>query len=222
MEGSSKRGVLFANGELTAPDIISEHIKHDDFLIAVDGGLAHLITLNLKPDLIIGDLDSADPSQVAKFRTSGVPIRQFPTQKDETDLELAIAAALDMGITSLRLIAALGGRLDQTLANIFLMTQPNLKECDLRLIDHHQEVFVIHEEALLQGESGQRVSLLPLNGPAVGVRTKGLVYPLNEETLYPYESRGISNRMETNHAEVSLKNGQLLCIHETKKSEQKE
>jgi thiamine pyrophosphokinase len=222
MENKPERGILFANGEMVNPDIISDYVRPGDFLIAVDGGLKHLTALNLQPDLIIGDLDSADSAAVERFKQSGVRVSQFPVEKDETDLELAFTAALEMGLTSLILVAALGGRLDQTLANIFLLTRPQLADCDVRLVDHEQEVFIIRKKAVLQGRKGQRVSLLPLNGTAAGVHTRGLTFPLNNETLFPYESRGISNRMEDSQAEISLEKGTLLCIHEMQPSTIKE
>ncbi len=215
MKNKAERVVLFVNGDLPAADELRAQITHADLLIAVDGGLRHLETLGLTPHLIIGDLDSADPEQVAAHRSQGVEVRTFPADKNETDLELALEAALDFSPATIWVTAALGGRLDQTLANIFLLTRPDLAGRDIRLVDGRTEVFLIRQTAQLQGEIGQRVSLLPLNGPAAGIRTEGLKYPLNGETLYPEKTRGISNRMDSPTATISLHSGILLCIHET-------
>ena len=215
MPTATKKIILFANGELPAPEKISAQIKSDDVLIAVDGGLGHLTRLGLKPHLIIGDLDSASEDEVRRFKNQGVEVRKYPVEKDETDLELALAAALKMKPETIWVVAALGNRLDQTLGNIFLLTRPELVRENIRLVDGAQEVFLIHQSASLSGESGQRVSLLPLNRPAEGVITEGLEYPLNDETLYPDRTRGISNRMTGSKASISIKSGLLLCIHET-------
>jgi thiamine pyrophosphokinase len=112
-------------------------------------------------------------------------------------------------------VAALGGRIDQTLANIFLLTRPDLANYDVHLVDGHAQVFLIRDSAVIPGEIGQRVSLLPLVGPAEGIYTQGLHYPLVNETLYPDKTRGLSNCMISPTVTISLQSGLLLCIHET-------
>ena len=213
MSPQSNRIILFANGELPDPQAILSCLSPEDFLIAVDGGLRHLVALNLAPDLILGDLDSADPEDVQRFESQGVPVRRYPTHKDETDLELALQTAIDLQPSSIRIIAALGGRFDQSLGNIFLLTRPQFSNIDLRLIDGVEEVFLIRDRVTLSGKKGQRVSLLPLLGPVPGVKTIGLAFPLEHETLYPDHTRGISNRMLDSTASVSIASGLLLCIH---------
>lgn len=215
MTHNSKRVVLFVNGDLPEPDKISNLLTEDDTLIAVDGGLRHLESLGLIPNLIIGDLDSVNPEQLQTYRHQGLEIRKFPTDKDETDLELALYAARELDPVSIWVVAALGGRLDQTLANIFLLTDPNLAAYDVRLIDGQTEVFLIRSSGVIHGEVGQRVSLLPLNEPVVGIHTSGLKYPLEDETLYPEKTRGISNIMTSPTATITIHSGLLLCIHET-------
>lgn len=205
---------LFANGPITEPEQIRMQISPEDYLIAVDGGLRHLMSMKLVPDLIIGDLDSANPERVQQFQDQKIEVRKYPEGKDQTDLELAIDAALGKQPKNIRIIGALGGRIDQTLGNIFLLTKPELADVDIRLIDGDQEVFLIQDSARINGEPGQRVSLLPLQGPVKGIRTVGLKYPLNNETLYPDQTRGISNVMEANTAVVKIEQGYLLCIHE--------
>jgi thiamine pyrophosphokinase len=211
----TKKTVLFVNGDLPAPDELRPRLNQEDLLIAVDGGLSHLANLALTPHLIIGDLDSADPDLITKYRSQGVEIRTFPPEKNKTDLELALEAALDLPPKTIWIVAALGGRVDQTLANIFLLARPELADFDVRLMDGRTEIFLIRESATIHGEVGQRVSLLPLNGTVNGIHTTGLKYPLKDETLYPNTTRGISNQMTAQTATLSLHNGSLLCIHDT-------
>lgn len=214
MPSNPKRAILFANGDLPAPERIRTELTADDLLIAVDGGLRHILALGLTPHLIIGDLDSANPQDVQRFEAQGVEVRRFPQEKNETDLELGFLAALETHPAALRVVGALGGRLDQTLGNIFLLTRPQWAELDIRLTDGEQELFLIMGQTSLHGQPGQRVSLLPLFGPVTGVRTEGLAFPLNAETLYPDHTRGISNRMLSTTANVTIETGTLLCIHE--------
>lgn len=218
MTHDNHRIVLFANGDLPLPNHLKAQLEEEDFLIAVDGGLHYLTALNLRPDLIIGDLDSADREEVNRLSAQGIEVRAFPPEKDENDLELALDAALEMNPDVIWVAGALGSQLDQTLGNIFLLTQPELANVDARLVDGTRQVFLIRKSVVIQGAPGQRLSLIPLNGPVTGVRTTGLKYPLEDETLYPDRTRGISNRLTGSSAKVSIKQGELLCIHQISNS----
>jgi thiamine pyrophosphokinase len=214
MNDKRKRVILFANGEFPEPARIIASITPDDFLMAVDGGLRYFTQFNLQPNLIIGDLDSADPQLVVQFKSQGVEVQQYPIEKDETDLEIALQAGLALEPERIWVIAALGNRLDQSLANIFLLTSPNFENRDIRLLDGTQEVFLVRKSTIINGDSGDRLSLLPLNEPVTGIRTTGLNYPLDHETLYPDQSRGISNKLIADKATITIDQGLLLCIHE--------
>ena len=209
----NRRVLLFVNGELPAPEKLRARLSPDDILIAVDGGLRHIVALGLTPALILGDMDSANPQDVQAFEAQGIPVMRYPIEKDETDLELGIAAALEHHPQTIWIVAALGDRLDQTLGNIYLLTRSDLANLDVRLMDGEQEVFLVQGQVTLTGQPGQMVSLLPLMGPVTGVTTGQMAYPLNHETLYPDQTRGISNRMTAAKATVSKDEGILLCIH---------
>lgn len=211
-----RRALIFANGEQFYAQAVQALFRPDDFLVAVDGGLKHLRALNLEPHMLIGDLDSVSPADISGLEARGVRVVKFQVHKDETDLELAVEEALRLGCASLLILGALGGRLDMTLANIFLLSLPGLQGIDARLEDGLEEVFLIRagtEGAIITGRPGERVSLLPFAGLAHGVRTEGLYYPLKGETLYLERTRGISNKMLDAQARVTLESGTLICIH---------
>ncbi len=215
-----RRALIFANGEQIQIEAVRGMILPDDMLVAADGGLKHLRRLGLEPHLVIGDLDSISAEEIERLKAARVRIEQYPIHKDETDLELAITAVLRAGCTRILILGALGGRLDMTLANIFLLGLPELEGVDVRLEDGIEEVFLMRAGSVLveegfpiHGQAGDRVSLLPLGGPAHGIRTRGLAYPLRDESLYPERTRGISNVMEGESAAVSLRSGQLIAIH---------
>lgn len=208
-----QRAILFANGELEETRWLAQFITAEDYLIAVDGGLRHLLRVGRNPHLLIGDLDSVTPAQLEQMKAAGVEIRQYPVEKDETDLELALLAAVKMGLHELVIVAALGGRLDQTLGNLSLLLLPELQELSIRLEDGRQEIFLIRSSATLRGRAGEIVSLIPLWGQVEGVTTEALAYPLRHETLYSERTRGISNVMLDNQANIRIDSGNLLCIH---------
>lgn len=112
---------LVANGKISKPKLLVDKIRAYPYLIAVDGGLNHCHKLGLKPDLIIGDLDSADKKILPLF--DKVEKQVFPADKDKTDLELAIEYALEQGATRITVFAALGNRIDHTLVNIHLLSR---------------------------------------------------------------------------------------------------
>ena len=213
--------ILFANGTFPAAEKFISQIGDSDYLVAVDGGLSHMVQHGLTPNLIIGDLDSANPDDVSRFEAQGVTVRKFSCDKNETDLELALEAALNMHPATIWITGVFGKRLDHTLGNIFLLTRPGLENIDIRLIDGGQEVFLVHRSAIILGVPGQRVSLMPLGGPVDGIQTEGLKYPLVDETLYPEKSRGISNQMTGHSASITTQQGLLICFHELNVNDEK-
>lgn len=212
----SKRALIFINGNLPDLDAVRHILHPDDFMIAADGGTRHLLALDLLPSVVIGDLDSLDPAHRLTLEKNHVEIIQHPRDKDETDLELAINYALDLGYQNIRLVAALGGRLDQTLANLSLLANPSLAELDVRIDDGVEEAFFIRRQAQIHGRAGETVSLIPWGGDVTGIRTEGLRWPLHGETLYAYKTRGISNEILSEEARINIKSGLLLCIHSSK------
>ena len=207
------RIIIFANGEL--PDLTKARslLQKDDYIICADGGTRHAWVLDLRPDLIIGDMDSAERTQLETLKESDVLIEIFPHDKNETDLELAIHRAIERNPAQIIIVAALGGRLDQTLANITLLTAPRLASLDVRLDDGVEEIFLCRDHVQIHGTSGDIVSLIPWQGAVTEVQTKDLKWSLHKETLYPDKTRGISNEMIGDTASVSIGSGLLLVVH---------
>jgi len=215
------RIIILANGEL--PDVPKARslIQNGDYIICADGGTRHAIALGVRPNLIIGDLDSADPAVLQKFRTEGVEIELHPRDKNETDLELTIHRAVERNPNQIIIVAALGGRLDQTLANITLLTDSRLSTLrhgsgqafDIRLDDGVEEIFLCRRQAEVHGRAGDLVSLIPWQGAVSEIQTKDLKWVLHLETLYPDKTRGISNEMISDTASISIGSGLLLVVH---------
>jgi thiamine pyrophosphokinase len=208
-----QRIIIFANGEL--PDLTQARalLRAGDTVICADGGTRHVLALGVRPDLIIGDLDSADAEAIQKFRDDGVIIETHPRDKNETDLELAINRAIVMDPERLVIVAALGGRLDQTLANITLLADPRLSKFHVRLDDGVEEIQLCRDRVDVHGRAGDLVSLIPWQGAVSGIQTDGLRWPLHRETLYPDKTRGISNEMVDDAASVTMESGLLLIVH---------
>ena len=210
---TNRRAIIFANGELPDPKKVAALISAADYLVCADGGLHHLLKVGLQPDLVIGDMDSVSPDELKALAANGVRLVRYPVDKDETDLELALRLVSGEGYHTIRIVAALGGRLDQTLGNIFLLARPELADADIRLEDGQQEVFLIRSLGMVNGQRGDTISLIPLTSQVTGVVTEGLRYPLLDEILYFDRTRGISNVLLGSEAVIRLREGILLCVH---------
>ena len=213
LKDNMPRIVIFANGELPNMEKARALVKADDYIICADGGTHHALALGITPHLLIGDMDSVTKDEVQRLKKADIPIELYPRDKNETDLELALNHALERKPTSMLIIAALGNRLDQTLGNISLLSDSRLATLDCRLDDGSEEVLFCRNSCRVEGRRGDVVSLIPWNGAVEGIRTNGLRWPLNNETLYLDKTRGISNEMLEAVAEVSIEVGLLLIIH---------
>lgn len=213
------RVVIFANGEIPNPEAARALLHEGDYLLAADGGANHLFRMDILPNIVVGDLDSIDEDVLSELTASEVEIVQYPENKDETDLELAIRTSIEIGATSILIVGALGGRLDQTLASLTLLSDPMLANYQICLDDGEQVAFFCREPAIqrehveIQGRSGDTVSLIPWGGMVEGVTTKGLKWTLYGESLYPGKTRGISNVMVDDTASIEIRSGLLLVIH---------
>jgi len=206
------RCIIFANGTLPDLDSARRLLRPDDFILAADGGTRHALTLGRTPSIIIGDLDSAT-FDLRPLTEAGTKIIQHPRDKDETDLELALNYAIEHGFREIVIVAALGDRLDQTLGNLSLLTDPRLSTFDLRLADGVESASFCRAAAQVEGRSGDLVSLIPWGGDVRVVRTEGLRWPLSNETLYAHKTRGISNEMTGSAVRVEIESGLLLIVH---------
>ena len=209
------RIIIFANGNLPNLEKARQLIRPDDFILCADGGTRHALALGLTPNVVIGDLDSVTEEERRKMKEIGVEVMEYSRDKNETDLELAINHALTLNPSQILILAALGGRMDQTLANIALLSDLRLSTFDVRLTDGVEEIFFCRDQAEVEGRSGDIVSLLSWQGEVTGVFTENLRWHLHYETLYPDKTRVISNEMTSDVATVSITSGLLLITHIT-------
>ena len=207
------RAVIIAGGALPHADIDRARIRPDDLILAADGGGRHCLALGLRPAAVIGDFDSLEPPDVLALEASGADLVRHPPRKEQTDLELAVRYALERGATEIVILAGLGARWDQSIANLLLAGAPGLEGIRLEIVDGPQEIYPLHagDSLELRGRPGDVVSLIPLSGDARGVTTAGLEYPLHDGTLPFGSTLGISNSLTAPMARVTLKDGLLLC-----------
>ena len=184
-----------------------------ELIVAADGAAAQLAAAGLRPHLLVGDLDSISAELRSALEAVDVPIERHPRDKDRTDAELAIVAAVRRGADAVSVVGAFGGaRIDHEVGNLFLLALAEFAAVDLRLEMEDAAVRRVAGPGVLtiDGAAGDHVTLAPLSELARGVRTDGLRYPLRGEDLVRGSSRGVSNELIGERAHIELRDGLLL------------
>jgi thiamine pyrophosphokinase len=209
------RAVIFANGVFNEDQMIRDSIHPDDTLIAADGGAQHCLTLGLSPSVVIGDLDSLSDEHRKSLQAGGTQFIIHPNLKDQTDLELALDYAVKLGAKEIVLIGFLGGRLDQTIANLLLLTRSEWSQVHFSLINQGETGRLIRsgETLTILGEPGDVVSLIPFSPFVDGITTNGLRWSLDQAKLEFGSTLGISNELRDQTARIQVGSGDLLIVH---------
>jgi thiamine pyrophosphokinase len=184
----------------------------DPLVIAADSGLEHALTLGLDVERVVGDMDSVDPAALAAAGARGVAVDRHPAAKDATDLDLALDAALAESPARVVVVTGAGDRLDHALAVALAVSAPGRGPVPAEAWVGPARLWVVRDEAVLEGRPGDLVSLLPVHGPARGVTTDGLLYPLRDEDLAAGTSRGVSNEWVKAEAAVRVRGGILVAV----------
>lgn len=207
-----KTACIFLNGKYAKREPLISLAGKNPLVIGADGGTCYLADLGLKPHIIIGDMDSLPKADLDRFSTRGAQIVRHPPEKDETDFELALDQAIIIGCSEILVFGALGGRSDHMLTNL-LLPLAYMDKAEIRLLHGTEEITYIKSQATIHGKAGDTVSLIPVFNDALGVKTTGLRYPLNFETLSLGRSRGVSNELTGDSATITITSGILLCDH---------
>jgi thiamine pyrophosphokinase len=188
-------------------------LPHDPIIvIAADGGLVEATRLGLAVDLLVGDLDSAPAEAVAGFEAGGGRVDRYPVDKDASDLELALDAAVAAGADAVLVLGGDRGRLDHLLGGGLLLGSPKYAGVTVDAVLGGALLHVIRTERHLRGEPGETVSLFALGSPASGVRTEGLRWQLEDDTLNAGSTLGLSNEFARPDATVRVRDGVVLAI----------
>ena len=183
-----------------------------DVVIAADSGWYEARRLGVLPDELHGDLDSVLEPDVDEAARLGVDVHRYPTDKDATDLELALDRAVALGAERLVVVGPGGGRLDHQLGELLLLASEKYAAV---VVEARLGGSVVHPvrggPRTVSGRAGASVSIVPIAGPAT-VSTTGLRWPLVAEQLDPGSTRGISNEFEHDTATVGTEHGVVLVV----------
>jgi len=178
-----------------------------DFLIAADGGLAHLARWGLRAGLLVGDMDSLEAVP------AGVPRKTFPRKKDDTDLSLALQEALARAYDHIIITGAWGGRPDHCAANLQLLAWAAGRGARVKMLCGEYTAAAIADGSTLRLKGTGTVSVFAHGGTARGVTIRGLEYPLENAVLRDDIPLGVSNTL-SGEGEITLEHGTLLVFYQ--------
>lgn len=197
--------VVLSGGPLPAAPV---PLPPGAIVVTANGGAELARALGVEVALAVGDFDSLEGACLGP----GTQIERYPTAKDATDLELALGAAMRFQPERVLVVGSAGGRLDHLLGGLLLLAADAYAGVHMDAWLAGNWVHVVRDERILTGPEGATVSLFALNGPARGVFSEGLVYPLSGETLEPSSTRGVSNVFAGPRARVRLRDGVLMVV----------
>ena len=203
------RALVLANGAPPAREVFDRLAEVSGAFFCVDGGANWAAREGVVPVAAFGDFDSV-------LETTRTVFQEVPfilTQNQEfTDLEKALGEVIQRGYNSISLLGAVGDRVDHSLA----LPGALLRYRQQAAITCHtdtEDFFLLSQSIRLSTAEGQRVSILPVFGPAF-VKTRGLRYPLNDEKLQMGIRDGVSNSAMGSVAQISVRENPVLVVIE--------
>ncbi|MGM0419389.1 MAG: thiamine diphosphokinase [Bacillota bacterium] len=209
----SKQAVIALNGSLlSAPGFYEEIAERSSLLIAADGGIKLYEQIEKDPHYLIGDFDSISPDLLDSLEKRGVKLEKYPVKKDKTDAELCLDYCKKLGYSKVVILAGLGGRLDQQLANIFLLEYSLEQQIMAKIKEEDIEIGLIDEYKKISGFQGWGLSLLPLDKKITNLTISGALYDTENLDLDRSMTRGISNQIKEDEVEITISQGRLIYI----------
>lgn len=200
------RVIIVCSGTISDYEKTKHIIKPSDYIICADGGYDHAMKMGIVPNVLIGDMDSIKSDKLIDN------VIKHPVRKDDTDSELAVKYAINMGCDEIIMIGCIGTRLDHTITNIFLLKQ--ILESGIKgvVIDENNEIYMIDKYIKICGNTGDIVSVIPVSGNIEGLTETGLSYCAKNTKLLFGTSLGVSNYMIGEECEITIKGGLALVI----------
>lgn len=203
------RAVIFLNGDPPHIRLIKRYVEKLDFIVAADGASNYLRSLNIMPDIIIGDMDSTSRSTAKFFGRKEIPVIEIKEQ-ETTDFEKSLMFCLKNGLKNILVFGAVSTRTDHTINNFSIMKK-YFNKAGITFVTAEFEIFLIRKQTEFSVMPGETLSLMALP-KASGITTKGLMYSLNNEILEFGKREGTLNKTVSNKVSISFKTGYLLLF----------
>ncbi|MEI6156512.1 MAG: thiamine diphosphokinase [bacterium] len=212
------RALILAGGDQPDPALLDAHWpgwRSAALVVAADGGARHAAHLGLPLHQVVGDFDSLSAEDTDELEAAGVIISRYPTNKDATDTELALLAALDAGATEITLLCSWGGRSDHAIGTLALLAHPRCGAATVAILDEQTRTQLMRSgaELTLRGAVGRNISITPWGGDAT-VSATGVRWTLDSAVLVAGSTRGISNVATATESIITVHDGAVLVSEE--------
>ncbi len=200
--------ILILTGGGPAP---TTALPRSDMVIAADSGLGLAEALGVQVDLVVGDLDSVERSQLDAAVTAGATVEEHPTDKDATDLDLALHAAVDRGGTRIVIAGGGAGRLDHLLGIAMLLSDDRWSGIAIEWHSGWSVTHVARGDLALDTLPEDLVSVIPVSDEAV-VSIAGTRWSLEAAPLTRGTTHGISNEALGDSIEIKVHQGVVFVV----------
>ncbi len=202
-----RRCVIIGGARIEKYDVIRQYLQPEDYFICCDCGLDHCKKLGIEPELIIGDFDSHEKPDLP------VDTITLPCEKDDTDTMAAVREAVKRGFRDYLLIGVTGGRIDHTLANLYILLWLDNRGMAASAVDDHSEMEIVSRSAAYVGSRFEYFSLVNIAGEASGITIRNAKYTLENAEIHSEFQIGVSNEpVPGKTAEITVGHGSLLLI----------
>jgi thiamine pyrophosphokinase len=213
VENTRAGSALIVAGGNPVKEAVVARLEPQLWVVAADSGLDEAFRLGIRPDLVVGDMDSVSPAALDRATREGIEIERHPRAKDATDLELAVDAAARRGFIRATIIGGTGGRMAHTLANALLLTRRREVQIEWSTSNAQLTALATGSSRDFAAADGTLLSVLAI-GESADCTSTGLVWPLDGSPLTVGSTRGISNEIIEPSATVTVRRGLVLTVHE--------
>jgi thiamine pyrophosphokinase len=206
------RAIVVSGGYKPSKELLLSYIKKEDIIIGVDKGCDCLYNYGIKPNIILGDFDSAKKEVVESFKANGSEIITFNAEKDYTDTDLGYEKAKEQGADEILLFGVTGSRVDHMLGNVGILLKALKEKVKTEIIDEHNRIFLIDKEISLKGKYGETISFHALSEVVKNINIRGAKYKLVNYDMTLLEPRAICNEFLNSDITISFDSGIIMVI----------
>ena len=207
-----KRAIIVTGGNPPSKRTLLNFLSKDDYIIGVDSGCNCLREYGIKPDIILGDLDSIDTNVIEYYMEIGIEILKYKPEKDYSDTDLGYMVAKEKGFNNILLFGGTGTRYDHALGNIGLLLKALRENIKIEMIDDNNKMFVVNSNTTFEGKYGELISFHALSDVVSNLNIYNAKYILRNYDMSLLEPRAICNEFLNENIEITFDSGIILVI----------
>ncbi|WP_234121108.1 thiamine diphosphokinase [Clostridium hydrogenum] len=206
------KAVIISGGTEPSYEVLHKELRNCDFLVCADSGANCIYKYKIKPNILIGDFDSASNEALEYYKKNCADIIKFPPEKDFTDTELALKEVLKLEVSEIVFLGCTGTRIDHLFGNIGLLNRCLDLEINAFIKDDNNEMFIINKESTLRGTRGTLFSIQAFGDEVKELSIIGAKYPLKDYNLKFGDPRTVSNEFLDEDVTISFKTGKVIVM----------